>query len=285
MAADIIGSAPPKVVRPTSRWLNTKLPRVAATYSWLLEEKIIKHRLIERVGEAHSKSRSRRSLERRLNRLDKELGTYMRFAEKHCRKIKSGRIPFSPEASLWIKRAQVYRSLLRFHAGKIRNRGNLKRSARWCDIPDAFFLTIEEIYLRLKACVKKCNYYRKNGKYHRRKHLYLRLDAAKERAGEEAAKQILAIITWEKDKSFWRRMSYALGALWGDTCFRVQVGQPDGTVEESTGQENLQEAIWNNIHKKRFHLAESAPLCSGNLRGTFGYNAICQTLQEILDGT
>jgi hypothetical protein len=192
---------------------------VAATYSWLLEEKIIKHRLIELVGEAHSKSRSRRSLERRLNRLDKELGTYMRFAEKHCRKIKSGRIPFSPEASLWIKRAQVYRSLLQFHAGKIRNRGNLKHSARWCDIPDAFFLTIEEIYLRLKACVKKCNYYRKNGNYHRRKHHYLRLDAAKERAGEEAAKQIRTIITWEKDKSFWRQMSYALGALRGDACF------------------------------------------------------------------
>ncbi len=166
MAADIIGSAPPKVVRPALRRLNTKLPCVAATYPQLLEEKIIKHRLIERVGEAHSKSRSRRSLERRLNRLDKELGTYMRFAEKHCRKIKSGQIPFSVEALLWIKRAQVYRSLLRFHAGKIRNRGNLKRSARRCNIPDAFFLTIEEIYLRLKACVKKCNYYLKNRKYH-----------------------------------------------------------------------------------------------------------------------
>ena len=113
----------------------------------------------------------------------------------------------------------------------------------------------------------------------------MRLDAAKERAGEEAAKQIRAIITWEKDKSFWRRMSYALGAPRGGACFRVQVGQPDGTVEESTGQENLQEAIRNNIHKKCFHLAESAPLCSGNLRGTFGYNAICQTLQEILDRT
>jgi hypothetical protein len=57
------------------------------------------------------------------------------------------------------------------------------------------------------------------------------------------------------------------------------------TVEEHTGQEDLQEAIWNNIHKKRFHLAESAPLCTGNLRGTFGYNAIFQTSQEILDGT
>jgi hypothetical protein len=96
MAADIIGSTPPKVVRPALRRLNTKLPRVATEYSRLLEEQIIKHRLIERVGKAHTKSRSRSSLTRRLNWLDKELGAYMRFTEKPCRKIKSGRIPFSP---------------------------------------------------------------------------------------------------------------------------------------------------------------------------------------------
>jgi hypothetical protein len=34
------------------------------------------------------------------------------------------------------------------------------------------------------------------------------LDAAKEKEDKEAAKQILAIIQREKDKSFWRRMSY-----------------------------------------------------------------------------
>ncbi len=39
-----------------------------------------------------------------------------------------------------------------------------------------------------------------------------------------------------------------------------------------------------NIHEKCFHLVESAPLCSGSLWGTFGYNATCQTLHEILEG-
>jgi hypothetical protein len=56
-------------------------------------------------------------------------------------------------------------------------------------------------------------------------------------------------------------------------------------AEEHMEQEDLHEVIRNNIHKKRFHLAESAPLCTGNLRGTFGYNGTCQISQEILDGT
>jgi hypothetical protein len=208
----------------------------------------------------------------------------MRYAEKHCQKIKSGRIPFSPEASLWIRRTQVYQPLLKYHAGKIRNRGNLNRMARRCNIPGAFSLSIKEIYFRLKACVGKWEYFRRNRKYYRRKHLYNQLDTTKEKEDEEATKQILAIIRREKDKSSWRRMSYSLGRPRGGAYFRVQVEQADGTVQEHSGQDDLQWAIWRNIHEKRFHLAESASLCSGRLRGIFGYNAICQTSHKILEG-
>ena len=47
----------------------------------------------------------------------------MHAVEKKCWRVKSGRIAFSPEASKWIRRVQVYRSLLRLHAGRIRNMG------------------------------------------------------------------------------------------------------------------------------------------------------------------
>ena len=41
---------------------------------------------------------------------------------------------------------------------------------------------------------------------------------------------------------------------------------------------------YGTSHRQRFHLAESAPPCQFPLRGILGYNAICQTSQEILDG-
>jgi hypothetical protein len=52
------------------------------------------------MGKAHRKSISKELAIKRLDKLDKELGQYMRYTEKKCRKIKLGRIPFSPEASL-----------------------------------------------------------------------------------------------------------------------------------------------------------------------------------------
>jgi hypothetical protein len=144
-------------VRPASRRLNTKIPRVVAEYARILEKKILKHRLIERMGTAHTSSKSRRKVAKCLNQLDDELGQYMRHAEKKYRKIKSGRIPFLPEASQWIRRTQVYRSLLKYHTGRIRNRENLKRMAPRCNIPDVVSLTICKIEMHLKTCVIQCD--------------------------------------------------------------------------------------------------------------------------------
>jgi hypothetical protein len=154
-----------------------------------------------------------------------------------------------------------------------------------CNIPNAMSLTIREIEMRLKTCVIQCDYFRKHGKAYRRKHLYQCLDAAKEKEDEEAAKQILAIIQREKDRSFWHCLNYALGKPQGGACFKVQVDQDNGMVQEYAEKEQLQGAIWNNIHQKRFYLAEKAPMCLGLLRGSFGYNAVSPIAKMILNRT
>jgi hypothetical protein len=56
-------------------------------------------------------------------------------------------------------------------------------------------------------------------------------------------------------------------------------------VQEYTEKEQLQEAIWNNIHQKCFYLAEEVPLCLGPLRGFFGYNSVSPIAKMILNGT
>ena len=211
IATDIIGGNHQKIVRPLTRRLITKLPGVTSKYNSTLEDKILKHKVIERAGILHRSNCSRRKYTRRITRLDNELTQYMRHAEKKCRRLKSGRIPFSPEASLWIRRTQVYRSLLRYHAGKIRNRGNLKRSAKRCGIEHALSIPIREIYERLKICTSKCDYFRKNGKSFRRNHLNTRLQEAKDKEDDIAEKQILAIITKERERGKWRRINYVLG--------------------------------------------------------------------------
>jgi hypothetical protein len=172
----------------TSRRLNSRIPGCGNAYIQSLKSNIIQHHLIKRVHEAHTGDYTAAERAKRVTIIDKEGKAYMRHAEKICHKIKSCRIPFSPEAELWIRRVQVYYSLLCYHKGRVKNRENLKRAARRCNIPHPLSLTIAEIYDRLKECKRECVFYQEHGKCFRRKHLNARLRLAQEREDEEAIK-------------------------------------------------------------------------------------------------
>ncbi len=118
----------------------------------------------------------------------------MRHAEKICRKIKQCQIPFSPKASIWICRPQVYYLLLCFHKGNIKNRGHLKGAARQCNIPDPRSLSISEILIHLDACKKEYTFYQEHGQHFCWKHLNNWPMIAKEQNHEGAFKKISAII-------------------------------------------------------------------------------------------
>ncbi len=126
-----------------------------------------------------------------------------------------------------------------------------------------------EIKVRQRTCIERWEHYRKHGQSYRWKHLNSCLPMAKEKEDEEAEKQILAITQQDKDRAFWRRINYVLGKQSSGACSKVQVPQEDGGVIEHTSQEDLHNAIWSNIHRKRFYLVEEAhcaPVtCKGNL--------------------
>ena len=102
---------------------------------------------------------------------------------------------------------------------------------------------------------------------------------------EDVAAKILAIIKREQDQAFWRRLHYTCGKVKGGSPTLVQVEGPSDLVTEHVTKTDVENAIWTNIHRKRFYLAEEAPICKGRMRGDLGYNAVSPTAQGILDGT
>lgn len=93
------------------------------------------------------------------------------------------------------------------------------------------------------------------------------------------------IIKREKDRSFWRRLNYTMGKPRSGSVWQVLVeNDKNETLTEHVTQESVQEAVFNNIHRKRFYLAEGAPACNERLRGLFQYNATTVTAQQILQG-
>jgi hypothetical protein len=281
----LVGTHPVRIVRPASRRLNSRIPGCGKAYIQSLENNIIRHHLIERLHEAHTGDYTAAERAKRVTIIDEEGKAYMRHAEKICRKIKSCRIPFSPEAALWIRRVQVYYSLLRYHRGRVKNRGNLKRAARRCNIPHPLSLTIAEIYDRLKECKRECAFYEEHGKRFRQKHLNARLQLAQEREDEEAFKKIGAIIEREKQRNFWRRLNYCTGKKRTRSATTIQAEAPGGAIVEHTTRSSVEQTIFSEIHNKRYTMAGEAPICNGVLFDEFGYTANTAAGRDVLDGS
>ena len=93
------------------------------------------------------------------------------------------------------------------------------------------------------------------------------------------------IIRLEKERSRWRRYKYATGKPRGRSARVVQATEDDGRVIEIEGQEAVEDAIWDRIHRQRFYSSEAAPICRGSLRGEFGYMANTDAAREVLQGT
>ncbi len=125
----MVGRNPQPIKRLTARRLNTRIPRCAETYNRILENQVRHHRIIDRLNKVHQQGGTPETIQKKLDSIDNTVAQLMHRAKKHCRKLKSGRIPFSPEAAMWIKRTLCYRALLQYWAGKVKNKGNLKRQA------------------------------------------------------------------------------------------------------------------------------------------------------------
>ncbi len=88
--ASMIGTCPPKIIRPALHRLNTKIPECALRYNWVLQKNILRHQLLERMIRVAESDSSKEAILAKLNQLDQEGEHYMKHAEKKCCQITSG---------------------------------------------------------------------------------------------------------------------------------------------------------------------------------------------------
>jgi hypothetical protein len=152
-----------QIIRPALRRLNTWIAGCALRYNKAFQRNILRHRLLERMVKVATSKKPKVEIAAALNKLDKEGEAYIKHVEKKCQQLKSGCIPFSLEALLWIRQSHVYCSLLRWHARNIRNCRNLRQTARRCQITAPFQLTVDDIKLRLRICKKNAIIFESTG--------------------------------------------------------------------------------------------------------------------------
>jgi hypothetical protein len=80
--ASMIGTCPPKIVRPALRRLNTKISGCALWYNRALQRNILRHQLLERMINVANSHDGKEIISAKLNQLDREGEQYMQHQEE-----------------------------------------------------------------------------------------------------------------------------------------------------------------------------------------------------------
>jgi hypothetical protein len=94
-------------------------------------------------------------------------------------------------------------------------------------------------------------------------------------------------IQHKKDRSFCHHINYTMGKNRGRLVRQVLMDDcnQEGRHIKCNTQESIHLAIFNNIHRTHFFLAEEAPICQGRLCRWIGYNSVSWTARAVLDST
>ena len=65
----------------------------------------------------------------------------------------------------------------------------------------------------------------------------------------------------------------------------VEIEDGSGGRIRFNTQDSVNKAIWDEVHQKRYFLAESAAIFKVRLKGDFGYLATSHSSKKVLDGT
>jgi hypothetical protein len=121
----------------------------------------------------------------------------------------------------------------------------------------------------MKVCQDNCSYFQTHGKLYQKKLLEDQAEQAKAIGNKEAEEQILGITKQKQECAFWQRVKYVMKKQTSENSREVHVKTEGGEVVELTSHMEVHDAIWSNIHQKRFCRAEEAPICNGAMQEEF----------------
>ena len=148
--ASFIGSALRKIVKPRGRRLQCNNDDTIERYNTALELYCLQHRITKKIRTLlHTVHTSKDKLKQQLDAIDKVLGEGMIAAEKKCRKLKAGEVPFSPEIATAGDHIKLWGLVIRHKKGKNINTRHIRRVANKCDVTKPLARTLEEAYLSL----------------------------------------------------------------------------------------------------------------------------------------
>ena len=284
---DALGTSLPPVATYAARRLKMADQRIVAKYNKILEEQFEKYDIYNRALHLYNSPHEQLSPQQcaEYDLLDQDREKCMKYAEKRCRKLHAGNIPWSPTLQL-IRDQKLYIKLtIRRKKGHHVGARYLIRLSKKAGF-NFVNLSVDDLGKQLQKATYNYKLAKEKASDNRKSFL-TSLAEAKERNGEgKKAKIILQLKKTEEQRKQYRgllplrkKFQQNLGTT------SVIVTMPDNTTVELTDQQGMIKAIINE-NRKKFHQSENTcPFLKFPLLHDFGPYGTTKNIEKVLSGT
>ena len=292
---NVFGEKMPPLMKFSGRRVKTSDPRIVQRFNHHYKKFAIKHNLSQRIFNLENKVTCPIT---ETHRLEAEAIASLReqgiqYADKRCRRLFQGLIPFSPEVNDLMLRARFWKLALDKKLGRKISSRLLVRTMRKAKISTPLI----ELMARSKDSIeselkKSCRQYKlaKKSAYNtRRKWLH---DLAEARSQQEKntksddenlAKHIRQIRQVESTRRMFRRIKRSVGKTRMSGVSMIQVPDEYGRWVEVTDHQLMVDALIKEYYAK-YHQTEATPPMTYPLRHFLGYLGIGHNAQSVLNG-
>jgi hypothetical protein len=282
-----LGTEYPKTVQPSGRALRCDVPRIRKNYIKRLKKQIKRHRIEEKLNilNEHQTELSREEVERHHNKIDEEVVQHQRGSEKKCNKFYDGKIEFSPEVGIVVRRGRLYKRILDFKHGRPMNLRTLKDACKKQSVLFPSQLTIGEVKDHITICQARLKELEKTAPQDRERHLQSCYVVARDKKREKAVRIIQKMMRKESNQRQWRRIRNTIHPQRGSAVASLTVKSEAGEETEYATSEGVEHQASRAI-ADRYKKARTAPILQDErLFKDFGYTANTPAARQVLDGT
>lgn len=277
----------PDVIKPAMRKLKSNDPIVRNKWIALYKEHLKQYNAFnlqytcEQMVIENQPIHKILLLQSKINNIKNEARKY---ADKHCRKFRTGNVAFSPEVQTAGKAIQLWKGVIKKKLRCQYSSSKLSRLAKAVKVDNPLQYSLDEA--RAKQAEAEAHYYtlKKQSKQIRQTFLQEKAAAMSHESGVDVDNIYQQLVTREKQRDAARHIKATLNKLKGGSVSRVVVPQPDGTTKVLTKKEEIEEAcILEN--ERKYSQTEGTPCMTAPLCNILGYLGLTQEADQILEGT
>lgn len=258
------GHLMPPIKSYTTRRLKLQDPRITKRYTSVLRKHCIKHKLRERSTKLRNKCRQNVPLSAtqaaELENIDELKIQGMVHAEKICRKLKTGKIPWSEHLQLLRDTNSFWEGLFRVKAmGKKIGMKQLEQRAKICKYTGPIHtLTLRHIKLKRKEVQHARYTFEKQARSQRQEFLHQLAQRRADGKNTTSAKQLKALVKREEVRKSWRRLKWVNNKITKGSITRVETNDAEGNIITLTQKEDIELACQSTC-KQRLLLTQQTP--------------------------